>query len=494
MSSSPKLVAAKPAGATLSDLNKAVAVADIKHYGEQLIVPTGMKIPEAIDLLKRREHYLNEEVEFTETFNVFPWDGAYSFSKVLQRRYGWVPAERTPGFFGSKPPKMISVEVGPGKTEQVAWGRVSLPGMEGGYIDCGSGQKDGMIVFAIRVCVLRVNEEDVRALLEEVRNELNTNSIYNGKAIKLRFLDDDGDVLQMPEPKFIDTDDINPDDVIYSDALQHQVQTSLYTPISRVKDCIANGISVKRGVLLGGTYGTGKTLAAKVASKLAVDNGLTYIYIPHADELAHAIRFAQQYQSPACVIFCEDIDRELDGDRSVAMDDILNIIDGIDTKSSNMIVVMTTNDLSSINAAMLRPGRLDAVIEVTPPDAKAIEKLLRMYGGSAIDSKTDLSKAAKILDGNIPAVIAEVVKRAKLAQLALQPAGTLITQLSEEALIEASSSMAYQMHLLASKINEQVKIPTLDDHFTGMIHKVLENNTMLTDASGNIHELHRRLL
>ena len=39
------------------------------------------------------------------------------------------------------------------------------------------------------------------------------------------------------------------------------------------------------------------------------------------------------------------------------MDDVLNIIDGIDSKKANIITVLTTNDLEGINPAMLRPGR-----------------------------------------------------------------------------------------------------------------------------------------
>src|SRR3546814_9239016 len=164
-------------------------------------------------------------------------------------------------------------------------------------------------------------------------------------------------------------------------------------------------------------------MAATVASRLAVDAGVTYVYIPRADELPDAIEFAKQYQSPACVIFCEDVDRVTNGDRSVEMDDILNLLDGIDTKNNHIITVLTTNDLQSINPAMLRPGRLDAVIDVTPPDAQAVEKLLRLYGGDAIAADTNLEEAGRVLAGNIPAVIAEVGKRAKLAQLRLQPAG-----------------------------------------------------------------------
>lgn len=182
-----------------------------------------------------------------------------------------------------------------------------------------------------------------------------------------------------------------------------------------------------------------------------MDNGITYLYVPRADELSHAIGFAKQNQSPACVIFCEDIDRSLSGERTTEMDDILNVIDGIDTKSTNVIVVLTTNDLNAINPAMLRPGRLDAVIEVLPPDAKAVEKLLRLYGGAAIEPDTDLTKAGQSLAGEIPAVISEVVKRAKLAQLSLQDPGVPVTKLSEAALVASADSMAKQLKLLKER-------------------------------------------
>ena len=86
--------------------------------------------------------------------------------------------------------------------------------------------------------------------------------------------------------------------------------------------------------------------------------------------------------------------------------------------------MLTTNHLENINPAMLRPGRLDSIINVLPPDAEAVSRLFHLYGGSTIAADEDLSKAADLLSGTIPAVIAEVVKRAKLVQLGLQAPGT----------------------------------------------------------------------
>lgn len=460
-----------------------VNVAEIVNHGEKLILPEHMGIGDAIELLERRLKYMEENVALSEVFDVFPWDGAHALMQVLTKRYGWAASEPTPGFFGSKPPQMLTIETGFGQVIRIPWGLFSLPGIEG-HIETGATKKDGRVVFAISGATKRKNEAAIGALFDDMREYLKTGSIYRGKAIKLRFRDDDGGELEMPEPKFLDTSWIDRNCLIYSDDVQASIETNLFTPIGRCADLIANGIPIKRGVLLGGMYGTGKTLAAHVASKLAVDNNITYLYVPRADELADAIKFAKQYQSPACVIFCEDIDRAVSGERTVEMDDILNIIDGIDTKNANIIVVMTTNALDAINPAMLRPGRLDAVIEVSPPDSNAVEKLLRLYGGDTIGADVDLSEVAHLLAGNIPAVIAEVVKRARLSQLRLQPAGHIVNQVGASALIEAAATMKRQLAILHAASQPKEAQVTLDTVMQDTLNKAL-NGTK--EKVGEIH-------
>ncbi len=423
-------------------------VADIMWSGEKLILPEGMDIDPAIALLTARKKYLKTEVGMEETFDVFPWDGAAALAAVLEKKFGWAQARSTPGFWGSTPPKLISINVGYEQKATVPWGSFTVPSVEG-RLQTGVDRVGNRFVFKLMASVLRKDEAMVTSIFNEVRKYLKQKSIYRGKAIKIRFLNDDGKPLEMPEPTFLQTGVLREEHLIYSQAVQDSVKVNLLTPIERVEDCLANNIPIKRGVLLGGVFGTGKTLAATVAATVAVKHGITYIYCPRADELAMAIEFAKQYQSPACVVFCEDVDRVLAGERSIEMDDILNIIDGIDTKAANIITVLTTNSLDKINAAMLRPGRLDAVIEVTPPDAEAVQRLLRLYGDKNILTKTDLSLVGAELDGCIPAVIMETVKRAKLSQLRLQPPGEVVKHLSAEALLEAARTMRAQIKLLA---------------------------------------------
>lgn len=459
----------------LAQAVKQVDVTEIVRHGEALTVPENMSIDNAIDLLHRRQEFEEEPTAVKRDFNVFPWDGAFALSKALESKFGWAAAQSTPSFFGDQPPKLIDIEIDYGVKTQVAWGRFGIPTLSYGFVECDVARnRDGQLCFSLYSKVLRKDEKVVLELFEEIEKLLEAGSIYAGKAFKIRFRDDNGHALSMPSPEFLRTDHVNKDMLIYNDEVMDAIQTNLFTPIERIQDCIANDVPVKRGVLLGGAYGTGKTLAATVASRLAVDNNVTYLYVPRADELGDAIAFAKQYQSTACVIFCEDIDRAINGERSVEMDDILNILDGIDTKGNKIITVLTTNHLENINPAMLRPGRLDAVIDVEKPNASAIAKLIHLYGKGTVDPTADLSEVGQTLEGVIPAVVAEVVKRAKLAQLNLQPAGTQIQVITSEALLSAAVTMRKQVDALAA-LNKPKEEPMLEDLLGQVIENKLED-------------------
>ncbi|EBV1531765.1 ATP-binding protein [Salmonella enterica subsp. enterica serovar Kentucky] len=476
---------------TLEQNEKQVHVADIVRHGEKLIVPDGMKLSDVLDLVKRRMTFEEEEVVVRRTYNVFPWDGAHALMLALTERYGWAAAEATPGFFGSNPPQMLDVQVGYGQTKKVPWGRFSLPQVEG-FVQCSAQKKDGRVSFELVGKVLRKDEPTIELLFDTVEKTLRTNSIYMGKAIKIRFRDNDGDLLEMPEPEFMNLNGISRDSLVYSDDVQNLIETNLFTPIERVSDCIANDMPVKRGVLLGGPYGTGKTMAATVAAALATNVGVTYVYVPRSDELSDAIQFAKQYSDKACVIFCEDIDRAVSGERSVKMDDILNILDGIDTKSSRIITVLTTNHLENINPAMLRPGRLDAIIDVTAPDAKAVEKLVRLYGKDTIAADADLTLVGEALAGTIPAVIAEVVKRAKLHQLQYQEPGTLIEQISSQALLDSALTIQAQRKLLEEQSKPKVKEPTFNEVIAAAVAPAIAEG--VKRIASDVSEMHEHVV
>lgn len=221
------------------------------------------------------------------------------------------------------------------------------------------------------------------------------------------------------------------------------MQSALWAPIVHTEACRQHQIPLKRGVLLEGTYGTGKTLLARRTAQVCVKHGWTFIMLDDVRALREALVFARRYE-PA-VVFAEDVDR-LVGDRDQAANDLLNTIDGVLSKDSSIITVLTTNHVEKINKAMLRPGRLDAVISIKPPKADAVIALIRMYGRDLLAQGETLVEAGKVLAGNIPATIREVVERAKLSMIFHGRAA-----ITQEDILTASYGMADHMALLADK-------------------------------------------
>ena len=219
-------------------------VAEIVRHGEKLVLPEQMTLEDALTLIKRRMEYDNRPIEMQETFDVFPLDGACALDAVLQRRYGWAPATSTPGFYRDHPPQLISVEVGYGKVRQVPWGSFLLPNVTG-RLQTETSNKDGRLVFSLRANIYRRDEHLVRALFADVREETRRTSIYRGKTLRLRFFDEDGEKLEMPTPQFI-KNEIDDTALVYPDAVYRAIHTNLFVPITRARDCVENGIPIKR--------------------------------------------------------------------------------------------------------------------------------------------------------------------------------------------------------------------------------------------------------
>jgi transitional endoplasmic reticulum ATPase len=430
---------------------KKIEQAEIIREGKRIILPEGMSFRDGMIQLQRMAEEDEKVISVSEKINAFPLDGAHALQLAIAEIYGWVDQVPTPSFFGDKPPQMIAVEIEYGKTINVPWGRFNLPNVQG-HISTGYTQENERFIFMATGEIRKKHEGEVKKLFQLAREYAVSRSIYKHKAISIRFYDNQGESLPMPTPKFLDLSKVDENQIVFAKEVAASIRTNLYTPVERSEECRKAGIPLKRGVLLSGPYGTGKTLAAYVTAKKCMRHNWTYLYCEKADELSDMVRFAHQYQ-PA-VIFCEDIDRVVEGERTVEVDDILNIVDGIESKNTEIMIVLTTNHVENINKAMLRPGRLDAIINVLPPDKEAVERLMRQYGRGLIHETEDLEKAATELEGKIPAVIRECVERSKLSAIGLaEPGATL--KITGEALLDSAVTMRNQLELLNSKEDDE---------------------------------------
>jgi transitional endoplasmic reticulum ATPase len=442
--------AVKNSGGGSSDPWSGIDVA-IGNDGHKIILPSkpvNMDLGTAIKTLERKLKEENQEVGVDERVDAFPLDGAVAFHKAMQQMFGWVTAVPTPGFFGPQPPRTIDVEIGFNQRISVIWGRFELPGIDG-HVECGGYSTPNGPRFIITGKVRRKHHKIIRLLAETTRAIVARDSIYRGKAIRLT-VNDDGDVDWDNGISFSDLSGVHPDHLVFSAATEIQIATSLWTPIEQTERCRLHGIPLKRGILMEGPYGTGKSLASAVTAVKAVANRWTFLSVDKVTGLAEALHFARKYQP--CVIFAEDIDRVMNGsDRDDEIDDILNTIDGIESKSTEIMVVLTTNHVERITRAMLRPGRLDAIISIQPPDAEAVRKLVRLYGHGLVKPDDRLEAAGEALAGAIPAVISECVQRAKLVAIRRRPTddGLLITDAD---IADAALGLQPHVTLLGSEV------------------------------------------
>lgn len=176
---------------------------------------------------------------------------------------------------------------------------------------------------------------------------------------------------------------------------QHELKRKLMEvvqlPLEASKAFSALGISAPKGVLLYGPPGCSKTLTAKA---LATESGLNFLavkgpeilnkYVGESERTIREIFRKARAASPSIIFFDEidaiSSDRESDGGGSSnasqnVLTSLLNEIDGVE-ELNGVVIVAATNRPTEIDAALLRPGRLDRHIYVAPPDYEARLQIL----------------------------------------------------------------------------------------------------------------------
>jgi transitional endoplasmic reticulum ATPase len=428
---------------------------EIQRQGTQIILPPKMSFDEAIEWLRRKREEDERDVGIHHELHYSPLDGAVAFHRAMASKYGWAELVPTPGFFGSTPPTMIGVPVSCTEKLQVPWGRVQIPGVAG-FLQTGIAAEPTPR-FIISGKVKQKHAAEVKELVDLTEQFLRNKSIYKGSAIKVSFewqregYDFDPSVHC---PQFMSLGGTNESDLIFGNDVQNAINIGLFTPIEQADACRKYRVPLKRGVLLYGPYGTGKTLTANVTALKSVRNGFTFIYLDNVLDLKKGLQFAAQY-APA-VLFAEDIDRVVNGERSLSMDEVLNTLDGVDTKGCEIITVFTTNHVENINPALLRMGRLDTLVEVKRPDAEAAIKLVKLYGRGLLNPKVDYTRVGEKLKDRIPAFIRETLERAKIAaiqRLAAQGklADGIEGHVQEDDILNAASAMEPHAAMLEPK-------------------------------------------
>jgi len=175
---------------------------------------------------------------------------------------------------------------------------------------------------------------------------------------------------------------------------------------------------LKRGVLLHGRPGTGKTLTAMYLA--AEMRGRTVLLLTGRGLglLAQSCALARTLQ-PSIVIL-EDVDLVAEertrqqGCATPLLFELLNEMDGL-ADDADVIFLLTTNRADILEPALAaRPGRIDQAIEVPLPDAGCRRRLFELYGEGLKLQLTDLPRFIERTEGASAAFIRELLRKAAL--------------------------------------------------------------------------------
>lgn len=415
----------------------------IERGGTKIILPPDMSYSEGREWLTRKEEAEEKRVGLHYEIPCYPLDGIICLCKAMEQVYGFTALKGFDGWFGEEPPLIVQVADATGRLHSAPLGKIQAPTWEGGYMSVNVQKQPTLFIGGE---IKRKHEPEVKRVITLAQEMLKTDSIYKGQAIvmDLSWMDNGPkafDPIQCA-PQFMNVKDIIETDLILSATTEFELRTNVWMLLEKTEACVANGIPLKQGVLLKGPYGVGKTLTAKVTAEKATRNGWTFIYLKDVAHVAKALKLAELY-APA-VVFAEDVDSVTEN-RDAKMNEILNTLDGVDTKGKPIVTILTTNNAEKIDPSFLRAGRIDTVIHMGTPDNGAAQRFVQLYSKdddarSLLVPGMDLFNVGEALMGYVPAFIAEAVQKAKRAAI-YREGEDIVGKVQEKDLLVAAAAL-----------------------------------------------------
>ena len=212
---------------------------------------------------------------------------------------------------------------------------------------------------------------------------------------------------------------LGPGEVILPDGVLETIDRHVVGIGRHAEALLARGQHLKRGLLLHGPPGTGKTHTVRYLMgrlpgvTIVVMAGTAMGFVSEAAALARRLQ-------PAIVVV-EDVDlvamdRSLSDEGSPLLFTLFDAMDGIGA-DADVTFVLTTNRADTLEHALAnRPGRVDLAVEVPRPDARCRHALLRLYGAARLP-EADLKRLVDRTDGMTASFFKELLRRAVLESL-----------------------------------------------------------------------------
>ncbi len=241
------------------------------------------------------------------------------------------------------------------------------------------GEQNGPMGAALRVEIAAATRETSEALLNDLRATMHEQNVYRRQMLSFTVCDDGS--LQI---NFLRREAVKRADIVLPKGVLEAVEQHVVGIATHRKKLQSLGQHLKRGVLLHGAPGAGKTMTVRYLAShmeeatVIVLTGAALRAISPSCTMARAL-------APALVVI-EDVDLIAQERHQTGMEtnpllfSLLNEMDGIDG-DSDIAFLLTTNRPDILEPALAeRPGRIDLAVEVPLPNAQSRKLLLRRYG------------------------------------------------------------------------------------------------------------------
>jgi cell division protease FtsH len=187
------------------------------------------------------------------------------------------------------------------------------------------------------------------------------------------------------------------------------------------------GAKVPKGILLHGPPGTGKTLLAKAVAhesnaKFFAQSASSFVEMFAGLGAARIRRlFRHARKAAPAIVFIDELDavgatrgNDISGEKDQTLNQLLVELDGFGD-ADNVVVIAASNLLEKLDPALLRPGRFDRQILVTPPDLKGRRNILSVHTrGKPLAEDVDMEIVARQTSGMTGADLANICNEAAI--------------------------------------------------------------------------------
>jgi ATP-dependent 26S proteasome regulatory subunit len=220
------------------------------------------------------------------------------------------------------------------------------------------------------------------------------------------------------------------EDIVLPDGLLERLERHTIGFSQHRERLLAAGRHLRRGILLHGRPGTGKTLTATYLAGRMHDRTVVLVTGREVGMLRRSCELARLL-APAMVVL-EDVDlvaeerTEQSPGQTTLLFELLNEMDGL-PGDADVVVLLTSNRPELLEPALVsRPGRVDLAVEIPLPDPAARRRLFELYGRGLVLRVDGLDRLVARTEGVSPAFIRELLRKAAL--LAVGPGEEIVVE------------------------------------------------------------------